>query len=193
MIRLKLPVLLLIALLIPMGTVWSQGAKIAVVDFERAIIESAEGKESSAKFNVKLQEKQKEAENRQKALEAIQTRLQTQDKVLSDAVKAGLQRDLQRGQTDLTRLNEDAQKELETMRNELLQPIAQRASALLQAFAAEQSYTVVIDVSNPETNVVWHNPRNDITAELVRRIDASAPKPAAKPEAAKPPEPKPTK
>jgi hypothetical protein len=57
---------------------------------------------------------------------------------------------------------------------------------------------LVIDISNPESNVVWKNPKNDITDELIKRINASsaatgkteAPKtPApATPPAAKPPQ-----
>jgi outer membrane protein len=180
--------MLLITLLVPAGVVWSQTAKIAVVDFERAVVECTDGKQAQAKFNARLEERQKEAEKRTKELEAIRNRLQTQDKVLSDAVKAGLQRDLDRGQVDLQRLNEDAQKELETLRNELLQPIAQRASGLMTALANEQQFTLVIDTSNPQTNVLWFNKSNDLTAELIRRLDATAPKPEpAKPE----PKPKP--
>ena len=57
-----------------------------------------------------------------------------------------------------------------------LRPIAERASGILNAIAAEQGYTLVVDVSNPQNNVVWFNPKNDITAELTRRIDASTPK-----------------
>jgi outer membrane protein len=186
--RFKLSMMLVMALLVPTSLVWSQSAKIAVVDFERAVIECGEGKQAQARFNSRLEEKQKDAEKRQKELEAIRTRLQTQEKVLSDAVKAGLQRDLERGQVDLVRLNEDAQKELETLRNELLSPIAQRGSALLTALAKEQEYTLIVDLSNPQSNVLWHNPKNDITPELIRRLDATAPKPEpAKPE----PKPKP--
>ena len=181
MIRFNPSVVVLIVLLAPTSVVLGQSSKVGVVEFERAVIESAEGKQAQAKFTAKLDEKQKDIEKRQKELEAIQTRLQTQDKVLSDTVKAGLLRDLERGKTELTRINEDAQKELEALRNELLQPIAQRAGAIMNALAAEQDYTLVVDVSNPENNVIWRNPNNDLTAELIRRIDASAPKPAAPP------------
>ena len=69
----------------------------------------------------------------------------------------------------------DAQRELQTMRDELLQPIAGRATNLLQALADEKGYTLVIDVSNPESNVIWKNDKYDITSELLKRIDATTP------------------
>ena len=38
----------------------------------------------------------------------------------------------------------------------------------------DRSYAVaLLDISNPQNNVVWFNPQNDITAELTKRIDAT--------------------
>jgi len=142
------------------------------VDFEKAVVESVEGKKSSAKFNGTLQGKQGDAEKRQKELEDAQRKLQTQERTLSDTAKASLQKDIERRTTELQRYNEDTQKELQSLRDELLRPIAERASAILNAMAVEQGFTLIVDVSNPQNNVVWFNPKNDITAELTRRIDA---------------------
>jgi len=170
MSRLKLlPILLVTALLAP-SYLFSQ-AKVAVVDFERAIVESVEGKKSAAKFNARVEAVQKDLEKRQKELEELTNKLRTQDRVLSDAAKADVQKDIDRRQTELTRLNEDAQKELDGMRDELLRPVAEIASRILQVLAAERGYTLVVDVSNPQTNVIYVNKDVDITADLSKRID----------------------
>jgi len=159
----------------------AQLSTVVVVDFERAVVESVEGKKASEKFNAALQAKQNDAEKKQKELEEQQKKLQTGARTLSDATKADLQRDIDRRNTELQRMSEDAQKELGTLRDEMLRPIAERATAILNAMASEQGYTVVIDTSNPENNVLWVNPRNDITAELIKRIDAATPKQTAAP------------
>src|SRR5207302_2639819 len=124
------------------------------------------------KFNVTLQSKQAEAEKRQKELEDSQRKLQTQERTLNDAAKANLQKDIERRTTEIQRFNEDSQKELQSLRDELLRPIAERASAILNAIAAEQGYTLVVDVSSAQNNVIWFNPKNDITEELSKRINA---------------------
>jgi outer membrane protein len=183
MARFKLPLLVTMTLLVAVPVGHGQMSKVAVVDFEKAVVESAEGKKSSDKFNGTLQAKQAEGEKRQKELEDAQRKLQTQERTLSDTAKANLQRDIERRTTEFQRYNEDTQKELQSLRDELLRPIAERASAILNAMAAEQGYTLIVDVSNPQTNVVWFNPKNDITAELTKRIDiemakASEAKPA---------------
>src|SRR6266705_6608334 len=186
MARFKLSLLVIMTLLVSVSLVHGQTSRVAVVDFEKALVESVEGKKSSDKFNATLQSKQAEGEKRQKELEDAQKKLQTQDRTLSETAKANLQKDIDRRTTELRRLNEDAQKELQSLRDELLRPIAERASAILNALAAEQGYTLIIDVSNPQSNVVWFNPKNDLTEELTRRIDAAtktteAAKPAAPP------------
>ena len=173
MIRLRWVLVLVVTFLFPLALARSQSSKIAVVDFEKAIVESVEGKKSSEKFNATLQSKQAEAEKRQKELEDAQKKLQTQGAALSETAKANLQKDIDRRTTELQRFNEDAQKELQSVRDELLRPIAERASAILNALAAEHGYTLIVDISNPQSNIVWFNPKNDITEELTRRIDAA--------------------
>src|SRR5436309_10614490 len=185
MTHLKRPFLLIAILLFPFALVRSQTSRIAVVDFEKAVVESAEGKKSSEKYNATLQSKQVEAEKRQKELEDAQKKLQTQGAALSETAKANLQKDIDRRTIELQRFNEDAQKELQSVRDELLRPIAERASAILNALAAEQGYTLIVDISNPQSNIVWCNPKNDITEELTRRIDAAT----KTTDAAKPPAP----
>jgi len=186
------------ALLVFVPVALAQLSNVVVVDFEGAVVQSAEGKRSSEKFDVTVKAKQNELGKKQQELDDQQKKLQNGARTLSEEAKASLQRDIDRRTTELQRLNEDAQKELGVMRDELLRPIADRASAILNAMAKESNYTLVIDISNPETNVIWKNPKNDVTEELIKRIDASAPKETAKPAAAPatnkptPPAPKPT-
>jgi len=184
MTHLKWPLLLIVILLFPFALVRSQASRVAVVDFEKAVVESAEGKKSSERFNATLQSKQAEAEKRQKELEDAQKKLQTQGAALNETAKANLQKDIDRRTTELQRFNEDAQKELQSVRDELLRPIAERASAILNALAAEQGYTLIVDISNPQSNIVWFNPKNDVTEEVTRRIDATKTTEAARPPSA---------
>ena len=164
----------------------AQNSKVAAVDFERAVVQCAEGKKASEKFNAAVQAKQTELAQRQKDIDDATKKLQNGARTLSDSAKADLQKDIDKKTTDLQRLNEDAQKELETMRDELLRPIAQKATALLNAMAEQQGYTLVVDISNPQSNVVFVNPKFDITEDLIKRIDAEAAKAPASSEGSKP-------
>jgi Skp family chaperone for outer membrane proteins len=181
MMRLRLSLLTVVMLLVAAPLLRAQLSKVAVVDFERAVVESVEGKKSSEKFNSTLQARQTDIEKRQKELDDQQKKLQTGARTLNDTAKAEIQRDIDRRTTELQRLNEDAQKDLQTLRDELLRPIAERATAILQKMAVEGEYTLIADVSNPQNNVVWFNPKNDLTADLIKRIDAETPAAGAAP------------
>ena len=191
MTRLKTTLVVIFMLLVATPFLRAQLSNIAVVDFERAIVESAEGKKSSDKFNASVQAKQADLEKKQREIEDLQKKLQAGTRTLSDSAKADIQRDIDRRNTELQRVNEDAQKEMQALRDELLRPIAQVATQILNGMAAEQGYTLVIDSSNPENNLVFVNPKNDITAELVKRINAATPKEPPKPATAAPATPKP--
>ncbi len=164
----------------------AQNSKIAIVDFERAVVECNEGKKASEKFNATLQAKQAEVEKKKKDLDDQEKKLQAQERTLSDTAKANLQRDIERRTLELQRLQEDAQKELQSMRDEMLRPIAEKATAVLNAMSEEQAYTLVVDLSNPQNNVVWFNKKNDVTDELIRRIDTLAAKTTEAPKTAVP-------
>jgi outer membrane protein len=189
---LKTAIYATLAMVISAPLVRAQLSTVAVVDFEKAVVESAEGKKASDKFNATLKARQTDIEKKQKELEDQQKKLQNGARTLSDAAKGDVQKDIDRRTLELQRTNEDAQKELQTLRDELLRPIAERATAILNAMATEKSYTLVVDISNPENNVVWHNDKNDITGELIKRIDASGPIEPGKSEAPKPATPNPT-
>ena len=185
----KTTIVAILALLVAAPSLRAQNSKVVVVDFERAVVESAEGKKSSDRFTATLQAKQGDVEKKQKELEDQQKKLQNGARTLNDTAKADLQRDIDRRTTELQRINEDAQKELQTLRDQLLRPIAERATAILNAMSDEQGYTLVIDTSSPDHNVLWWNKKNDITDELIKRINAAAPQEPAKTEAPKQPAP----
>jgi len=177
MIRLKLSLLAgaLFTVLVGPVVVQAQLSKIVIVDFERAVVESAEGKKASEKFNATFKAKQDDLEKRQKDIDESTKKLQNGARTLTDSAKAEIQRDVDRKNREFQRLNEDAQKELQSLRDELLRPIAEKATALMNAMAEEQGYTLVVDISNPQTNVVFWNAKNAVTDELIKRIDAAPP------------------
>jgi outer membrane protein len=149
-----------------------QQVKVAVVDMERAIVQSAEGKKAEAGFTTKFEELRKSIDGKQKELESAQTKLRTQERLLDDTVKGDLNRTVTRLQTEIARQQEDAQKELDDLRNELMRPIAQVAETVLKNYAAEAGFTLIIDSSNPNGSIVFVNDDVDITNEMIKRIDA---------------------
>ena len=169
-----------VALLLP-GTLTAQAMKVAVVDMERAIVQSVDGKKAESTFTARLEELRKNIESKQKAIEDAQNKLKTQDRVLDDSVRAERTREIERQQTELTRLQEDAQRELETLRTDLMRPIAQIAEKVLQAYGQEEGFSLIIDRSTPQNeSIIYVHPQADVTEIITKRIDAELSKAAPK-------------
>jgi len=158
------------------------GMKVAVIDFQAALANNTEGKKAQAQLAGEVSKRQSEFEKKQKSLEDMQAKLRTQDKALSETARADLTRDIDRTNTELQRMNDDAQKELGDLQQQLLRPIAERVQKILQGYAAEMGYGIVLDAMT----VVYFQDIADITTEIIRRVDAdvaATAKPAAPPAA----------
>jgi Skp family chaperone for outer membrane proteins len=184
----KLSLLSLTALLLPAGlsaqapapSGGTAGGRVAVVDFQKAVTENAEGKKAQEKFIGELNKRQKEFEEKQKAMNDAQTKLQAGDKTLSDTAKADLAKQIDKFNTELQRMNDDAQKDLGDLQQQLFRPIAEKTQDVLKTYSAENGFAVVFDTSSQQGNsIVFADPVADITTEIIRRVDAAAPKTTA--------------
>ena len=178
----------------PAASAAKEGAaagRVAVVDFQRAVVENTEGKKAQEKFMGEVTKRQKDFDEKQKNLADAQNKLQTQDKALSDNAKADLSRQIEKLNTDLQRMNDDAQKDLGDLQQQLFRPIADRAQKVLQGYSAENGFAVVFDTSSQASSIIYVQDVADITTEIIRRVDsdfAKAPAaPAAAPKPAEPP------
>ncbi len=163
------------------ATLSAQALKIGVVDMQRAIVQTVEGKKAEAAFTARLEEHRKNIEGRQKQIEDAQNKLKTQDRLLDDKVRAERTRDIERQTTDLNRIQEDAQRDLETLRNDLMKPIAEVAESVVNAYAKEQNFSIIIDRSNPQNDsILYVNENIEITNIIVKRIDTELAKAAPK-------------
>jgi outer membrane protein len=176
----------------------AQDIKIAVVDIELVTYTSDDGKAMNEKLDKRFQVISAEMDKERKSIEEKETRLRTQDRLMSATAKAQLSKEIEDGKTKFDRKNQDYQKEMVELQNELLAPITTKIQEQLKIYVDEKGPTLLIDVSAERGNVIWANPNNDISKDLVKRVNesktpagASANPPAAAPAtttpAAKPP------
>ena len=137
----------------------------------KAVTSNAEGTRASNKLQAEFTRRQNQLAARQKEGQDAQAKLQSGDKVLSDQVKAELAKTIDRVQTDLTRMNDDYQKEMQDLQQQQLSPVAAVVRSVMEKYAAEKGYAVVFDVSSESSNIVFQNPGVDITDEVIARVD----------------------
>ena len=86
----------------------------------------------------------------------------------------------------LKRDTEDAQADLEQEQGKIMQELGNKVMAVMEKYATHNGYALVLDVSNPQTPVLWAASAIDITNDIVKLYDQANPGTGA-PSAAKPP------
>ena len=183
----KKPVFLMamFALLMPYHLLGQAGQpKIGVLNVVQAISECTEGKQALGDFEKKVAAKREELEKKTNEIQELQKQLQSQARTLNEESRAALTKSIETKSTELQRAQDDAQKEFGQMQNEILGRIGNRVGPLVQQYAKENNFTLIVDSSNQNSQVIYRDPGIDITDDIIKRADA-AQAPAA-PAAVKP-------
>jgi outer membrane protein len=165
--------------------VQAQGqSKIAVIAIQQAIVATKDGQKAAAELDSKAGPKKKELEQKQGDINSLQDQLSKGQNTLSEATKTDLYKNIESKKKSLQRDFEDAQAEMDQEQQKILQGLGQKMMAVIEKYARDNGYTLVVDVSNPQTPVLYASPSIDITKDIIELYDKSAgqmsaPKPAA--------------
>lgn len=158
-----------------------EGAKIAFVVLQRVVAESADGKQASAKVQALQQKKVAELNERQKAVQTIQERIDKSGAVMSEAARADLGKQLERAQVDLQRSTQDAQQEVQELQQQLQEEFQRRIAPIIEAVGKERGLHYIFN--GPDSGLVWADAALDITTDVVKKFDAATKAaPPAKPQ-----------
>jgi len=176
----------LLALTVQSVAQTSAAPKIGVMDVLRAILECQEGKIANADFQRKYEAKRDELQKKQKELDDLQQQLRSN--TLSNEARAGLSRNVDSRTTELQRAQEDAEKEFNGLRNDIFNRIGAKLAPVVQQYAKENHFTLVLDSSSQTNQISFSDPALDVTDDVIKRFDAAQVSSAGAPAApAKPP------
>jgi outer membrane protein len=153
------------------------GAKTAFINPQRIFQESTEGKAAVTRINTLIQKKQTEGQDRQKALQANQQKLQTSGGVMNEQARAQLEKEIEKQQVDGQRFQQDAQAEIQELQNEVQQEFIRKVSPLIEAVAKEKGLQMVFDLQN--AGLAWWDPGLDLTNDVIKKLDGAKPAAAA--------------
>jgi outer membrane protein len=148
-----------------------EGAKVAYVDFQRVVSESELGKAAAGQIEALTKKKQAEGQDKNKRLQDMLDRQRTQASVLSDAAMKQLELDIAKAQRDLQYFQNEAQAEVETLNNELIQEFQIKVLPVIQTIAGERGLHMVFDVQS--AGMLFANRGLDLTAEVITRANAT--------------------
>lgn len=146
---------------------WAGG--IAVVDFQRAVNETNEGKAAQAKLDGMFSARRGEIEKKQKDLEAKFKDFESRAMILSDTARQEAQQQLMQEQAAFQQLYMQYEGEMQQMYMQMLQDLDTKMRAISEKVAKEKGYDVVLD----RAAVVYMGGSTvDMTDALVQRYNA---------------------
>ena len=152
----------------------SQPGKIAVIYLQGAIGNTKDGQKAVSELEAKTAPKKKEIDQKQNEIASLQDQLNKGANTLSDTAKNDLYKNIESKKKNLQRDIEDAQAELDQDQQKILQQIGSKMQAVIERYAHDHGYVLVVDVSNPQSPVFYASPSIDITKEIIELYDQSA-------------------
>jgi outer membrane protein len=153
------------------------------VVLQRIANESADGRVATTRIQALQQKKAAELNEKNKQLTGLQQKLEKEGSVMSASVAGDMQKQIEKLNLEVQRFTQDAQGEVQELQQQLQQEFQQRLEPVIQQVATEMGLQFVFN--GPDAGLVWADSALDISAEIIKKLDAA--KPAAKPAA--PPKP----
>jgi outer membrane protein len=153
-------------------------AKIAVISFQVALAQTNEGQRSFADLQKKYEPKRVQFKNLNDEIDNLTKQLQAQGDTLSDAERASRARTIDEKKKQAQRYGEDAQNDYQQEMKELYSGLASKVYDVLSSYARQQGYTLVLDMGQQQSPILYANPSLDITKAVVAAYNLKSGVPA---------------
>lgn len=161
---------------------WSQTpTKVGIINIQQAIVGTRDGQAAVKELQAKAEPRRKSLQALQDEINGLRDKMQKGSNTLSAEAKEQIQRDMESRTRTLNRNAEDAEAEFGQEQNRLLQGIAGNMQAVIDKYARDNAYTLVLDVSSQQTPVIFATDSIDITRDVVALYDKNAPGAGAAP------------
>jgi outer membrane protein len=183
-------------------------AKVGVINLQSAIVGTKDGQKAANDIQVRFNPKKADLDKRQGDIAQLQDQLNRGRNTLGEDARQKLMREVDQKTKALNRDTEDARAELDQEEQKIMNELGSRIMAVIDKYAKDHGYAMILDVSSPQTPVMYASNTVDITRDIIELYDKNVPAaapgtgtstsgiaaPAAKPAAARPavpPAPKP--
>jgi outer membrane protein len=163
----------------PTGT-----TKIAVINFQAAVFQTNEGRRNIAEIQKKFDPKRAQLKAQADEIDTLKKQLQASGDKLSDAERQTRTQAIDEKEKNLQRDGEDASNDYEQQMGQAYQQLAEKVYGVLQGYAAQSGFGVVLDESASQQQaptVLWRSDGTDITKAVIDAYNVKSGVPAPPP------------
>lgn len=148
--------------------------KVAVVDLNRVVAESPQGRAAIEKLNAERTEKQRELVSQQKDLRALEERINRDGAIMSESERTDVEGRYRTLRQRIERRAAEIDEDLNARRQDELTRVQRVVLNEIRSYAKENQFDVVLG-----PGVVYAAPEVDITEGVKKRLEALAAAPAS--------------
>lgn len=151
------------------------GTRIALVSIQDTISRTQEGQARSAQLREKYKPEEDKIKAKQAEIQSLQNQLAEGANVMSDEAKRKLQRDIETKRREAQRSVEDAEAAFQKEVQAFQQDVYGKARTIIHDYMLEKGYSLILDISNPQSPVVDAKTELLITNDIIERYDQKHP------------------
>ncbi len=165
-------------------------AKIAVIAFQVAVAQTNEGQRDLADVEKKFEPKQAQLKTQSDEVDTLTKQLQAQSDKLSPAEQQSRAAAIDAKKKVLDRDAQDAQSDFQQAIQDMYNTLASKVYDVLANYAEQHGFTLVLDISQQGTPVLYASKSTNITQQVVDayNVKSGVPAPPAAPPAAPSPQ-----
>src|SRR5215469_4405143 len=149
--------------------------KVGVINFRVAIGNTSEGKQAQAELQSQFAPRQTEIENMNKQINDLRQRLAACEGKCSQDEIQRLTTQGQRLTQQIDRKNTEFNEDSNAALGDAIDRIGRKMVDVLDRYARENGYTVVLDSSAQNTPIIFASSQVDLTNDIVRLYDQAYP------------------
>jgi len=186
--KLKLLALAVVVSLGLAGTAQAQGAKVGVVDLQTVLDGSVRGqaakerlKELGDQLQREIQSKREFKERKEEELQNLRGEIQRQGLVLSEQARMAKEEEFRKSIRELKRFIDDTNNFIDDATQEFREKEVRETQLLLVAIrdvvrevGERGQYTVILEGNDSAALVLYINPADDLTEEVIRMFDQTS-------------------
>ena len=167
------------ALAIPALAQSSAPARVAVIDVNKVLAQSAAGKTAAAKLKQAQEDKMARAQKMEEEIRTLDNDINTKKISLSEEKLADMAKQLSDKKIAMQRFAQDADRELGESRDRVMQELNQKIMPVVDQIGKEMGLAAIFNKF--ESGLIYASEAIDITDVVIKRFNDAQGAPAAQP------------
>lgn len=153
-------------------TVEAQAPRIGYIDSQAILAEAPGSREAQQAFDQEMDRYRGEMQRLGEELDRLITAYQQQERNLTPEAREARQQEIRRKEVEYQGRIEEIDEEASRKRQELVEPILEQMSLVIEQIREEGSYALIFDTA--ARAIIAADPALDLTGEVLRRLQQTA-------------------